>query len=249
MIILSILVWDSPQYTENLLKSLFDEHQISTHPHKVYILDQGSNAETKDVLEKYADKINLITLKENIGFPKGHNLVYQKAKELGDFEYFCPINSDIRFKEDFWLDKLVEKMQSHEKNAIVGCMGLNIISEGARIGHGRIASKEDEENRLFDFVSGCVFLIKSSVIDQIGFFDEIFTPGYFEDADLNFRIKENGFKQALTKIEFDHHYLGQGTSTTKTKAEELHQKYGDFQEKNRQIFLDRWQGKNFMRVK
>ena len=114
MVIISILVWDSPRYVENLLKSLFSDHAISRSPYEVYVVDQGSEQETKDVLARYKEHIHLIELEKNIGFGEGHNLVYKKAQAGPAFDYFCVVNSDIKFTQDNWLDSMMRDLCSDD---------------------------------------------------------------------------------------------------------------------------------------
>ncbi len=245
--VISVLAWDAPRYLENLLASLFETHRIGTTPHHVYVLDQGSHAETKDVLARYADRIRIITLQENIGFSKGHNLVYREAAKSGSFDYFVVINSDIRFGQDAWLDALVNALATDPRVAVTGPMGINIIARGRRAGHGRQATPEEMARHEFDSISGCLCLFRRSALGSDAVFDEVYSPAYFEDTDLNLRLKEKGYRQVWCPLQFEHHYLGANTSTSKVKRDELAAKYGPFQEQNRQLFLKRWRKKGFVR--
>jgi GT2 family glycosyltransferase len=45
-----------------------------------------------------------------------------------------------------------------------------------------------------DYVSGCGILIPCGLWEELGGFDEIFTPAYCEDSDLAFRVRAAGKK-------------------------------------------------------
>ena len=69
--IVSILVWDTPEYVESLLHSMFEAYSAGGMAHEVYVLDQGSQEPTREVLDRYGSHINRIDLERNIGFPGG----------------------------------------------------------------------------------------------------------------------------------------------------------------------------------
>jgi GT2 family glycosyltransferase len=248
--VISILVWDAPYYVENLLKSLFEEYRIGSTPHCVYVLDQGSGFATRRVLRRFRDRVRVIRLKRNIGFPKGHNLIFEEASTTEAFRYFCAVNSDVRFLEDDWLDRMVNVMEADRDVAVSGPVAVNIIDHGERLGHGSIAETADAAAGRFDFISGALCTVRRRVAEERGLFDEVFTPGYFEDADMVFRYLEAGYAQAWCPVKHEHGYLGKrATAERSRKRRELVSEYGAFQERNRHVFLDRWQEKQFMRTR
>lgn len=240
MIIISILAWDAPEYTENLLRSLLVDYKPGHVAFDVYVLDQGSGQPTKEVLNRYSSQINLISLEENIGFSRGHNMIYETAKKKHKFKYFCPINSDVQLQEDCWLDKLVAALEKDPLNAIAGPFGVNIINYGNNLGSGMQASLEEMAKGSFDFISGSICLVRAEVADKLGLFDEAYSPAYFEDVDMNLRYKKADFKLVYCPVMCRHGYLGHMSSTSKVKRKELLSKYGEYQEKNRRLFVERW---------
>ena len=60
----------------------------------------------------------------------------------------------------------------------------------------------DERLKLIGF---CL-MIKKDIINQVGSFDERFSPGNYEDDDISFRIIKNGYRLILCKDTFIHHY-------------------------------------------
>lgn len=53
-----------------------------------------------------------------------------------------------------------------------------------------------KEIKLVDYLSGAAMFIRKSVIDQLGFFDEAFFL-YFEETELAYRLRKNGYRMAL----------------------------------------------------
>jgi GT2 family glycosyltransferase len=59
-------------------------------------------------------------------------------------------------------------------------------------------------------LTGLCLLIDRSVVQRIGGFDPVFNPGNWEDVDLGLRAHASGFRSAIARDVFIHHYGGQG---------------------------------------
>ncbi|MBN1597131.1 MAG: glycosyltransferase [Bacteroidales bacterium] len=232
--VISILVWDSFTYINNLLENL-NEINPSKRDYKVIVLDQGSSERVRSLYNYY--EIDLIQLNRNIGFAAGHNKVYAYAKSKYSFKYFIILNSDSIFTEKKWLDTLTEPIKNGDYD-ITGTIGLKITKST----DGRLA----DDNK-FDFLSGSLLAIKKEVIEEIGLFDEVYTPAYFEDADFILRAKLNKYRIGHIEVGYRHAYIKNESSTSDEKKGILFNKYGDFWKRNQRIFCKRWLWRNFMR--
>ncbi len=242
MVVISILTWDAHEYVTNLLNNL-DTISPGSTPHKIFILDQGSKERTTDAISTFADKSPNCTaefLGINIGFPAGHNLIYEKALDDGPFKYFVVLNSDILFNNHGWLDTLVAFMEKNPRVNIAGPHVLNLQDNGM----GRTATDEEIKQDNFVAVSGCVSIIRSTAVTELGLYDNCYTPGYYEDTDLSYRTRHFGYAIAYVKLDFDHHYLGAQNSTSKRKRIELEAQYGKYVIDNMKRFKSRWESTN-----
>lgn len=241
--IISILSWDTPEYIDNLLNSL-KEHQPSIKSYHIIILDQGSDSKTLEVLRKHNHKqLEIIYNSENIGFSKGHNKIYQYACKKYDFKYFCCVNSDIKIGQDLWLDQLIMPFEKDNNTGITGPAALNLDWSG--VGY-EVGDSELRDGK-FDTISGCMFLTSKTNIEKLGLFDEIYSPAYFEDTDLNMRYKSKGLKLVYIPLAFKHDYLDAVKKTTTEKSIELKEEFGNFHYKNAKIFINRWVKKGLIR--
>ncbi|CUS97599.1 glycosyltransferase family 2 protein [Candidatus Kryptobacter tengchongensis] len=77
-------------------------------------------------------------------------------------------------------------------------------------------------------------LIKRKVIEIIGGFDERFSPGNFEDDDFCLRTVLAGFKIAIAKDVFIHHF---GSKSFNANGRE---KYIHILKQNEKIFVEKW---------
>ena len=239
--IVSILVWDSHTYTKNLLANM--DWAPPGNNTWTYILDQGSDAPTRDLLRDYVPKrtnISARLLGENIGYSAGHNLNYKLALQDGrDFDYFITVNSDIAFGEPLWVDQMVDAMEANPKAALGGPFGYKQCE-------GYIAPCSVAEMRAgrFLFITGAVTIVRARAVRQCGLFDEVYSPAYYEDQDMVNRYQHFGWEQIFTDIPVVHGYLGEMEKVNRQKREDLKLRHGDFALRNQHTFTRRWVGPN-----
>jgi GT2 family glycosyltransferase len=148
--------------------------------------------------------------KINKGFAKAANLGVQKARG----EYLLFLNPDTAILEgDF--KKLLSNIKQQTD---LGVVGLKMVlkdgspqpySFGKKLSlRNAIFHRRDAINRVstrIDWVSGGAMVMRKSLFDKLGGFDEQFFM-YFEDQDLCLRAKDLGFKVELWQdIKILHH--------------------------------------------
>lgn len=206
------------------------------------------NNASKEPIEEYLSTVNykninlnLISNKENLGFPIAINQGITKAKG----KYILIANNDIVVTEG-WLDRMIEVLESDPKIGIVGPIS-NEVSGLQKDNNAKYNSIEEMHKYAADVqqrnkgeilhfprVAFLCTLIKRDVIDKIGGLDERFSPGNFEDDDFCLRAQLAGYKTVIAKDVFIHHY---GSKSFKANGLEEYQKR---LETNRQIFIDKW---------
>jgi hypothetical protein len=168
----------------------------------------------EDAVAALAEECGAIYLRppENLGFGKAHNLAYQRARELGSFHLV--LNPDVHFEAEV-LETLLEVMTAQPDLGVV--MPKILYADGTTqylckrlptpwdlvvrrfapgFAHGvfrRAMERYEFRDRDYDqpmeppTLSGCFLLLRNSVVDQVGLFDERFFM-YMEDVDLVRRI-------------------------------------------------------------
>jgi len=106
------------------------------------------------------------------------------------------------------------------------------------IGHSHMVGRDGDPHafahrfrREIDFGSAACMLIRTELFHELGGFDELYTPGYFEDTDLCFKLHEQGLRtiyQPRSRVVHVQH--GSGTSESARQTMERH----------RGLFVDRW---------
>lgn len=221
--LVSIIIpcYNQIRYTYKCLYSIMKNTDKDITPYEVIIADDVSTDTTKNI-SKYVENIIVNRNTENLGFLKNCNAAAKLAK--GKYIYF--LNNDTEVKENY-LSSLVDLIESDKAIGMVGSKlifsdgtlqeaGGIIWSDGSGANYGR---GDDPENfkynyvREVDYISGAAIMIKKSLWDIIGGFDERFAPAYCEDSDLAFEVRKFGYKVMYQPRSVVIHYEGKSCGT------------------------------------
>lgn len=219
-ILLSILHYNKPEQTLDCLVSLNKLNQTGLDI-KVLLIDNGSKEELAIEKKLYPNiKIEVIRNEKNLGFSGGHNIGFQYGLKNG-FDYVMILNNDTTvdknliqellkpFEKNNSVGVTVPKMyftaghEFHKDRYKKEDLGKVIWYAGGATDWGNIISYhlgvDEIDNGQFDkegeteFASGACMLIKREVLQKVGGFNEKYFL-YYEDGDLNMRIKKAGYK-------------------------------------------------------
>jgi GT2 family glycosyltransferase len=144
-----------------------------------------------------------MTNDENLGFL----LTCNRGAEMAEGKYLCFLNSDTIVTEQ-WLSSMVQALEETCKAGMVGGMLLNrdgTIQDAGwcilRNGWGHpIGRGENPSNGAYtyrretDCVTGACFIVYKEIFEKLQGFDVSYAPAFYEEFDLAYRIKENGYK-------------------------------------------------------
>jgi GT2 family glycosyltransferase len=234
-----IPVYNAFSMTKECLQSLYKTK--SEVDFEVIVVNNASKDGTSKWLEtqkKDQPNLEVITMKENIGFGPATNVGIRRSK--GD--YIVILNNDTVVSTG-WLEKLLEIMEGDPSVGIVSPV-TNFVGEGPQIDPAAkdlspdmtlisdyaisIAERTEikyEPNRLVFF---CVML-RRELIDKIGYIDETYEKGNFEDDDYCLRTRMAGYRLAIAQNSFVFHH----GSTTFKQNRISHDQY---MERNRERF-------------
>lgn len=176
---------------------------IETEPALEVILVDDCPSEP--VTHAIPDSGGLVKLfnRENLGFLLTCNRGAGRARG----RYLCFLNSDTMVTKG-WLRSLVEAFEETSKAAVIGSMLLNpdgsIQDSGWRIlqnGWGYpIGRGGDPRNgaytyrRIVDCVTGACFFVSKKIFVDLGGFDPVYAPAFYEEFDFAFRVQAQGLK-------------------------------------------------------
>jgi GT2 family glycosyltransferase len=200
-----VLNWNGKRFLRKCISSLLNQNYLN---YEVLFVDNASTDDSVDFVRALfgnSSKLRMLSLNQNYGFSKGNNL---GIKSCTKSDYVIILNNDTEVKENF-IDELVNVAEDDPLVASVSC---KILSTNQTVWFSQkftnggfivpfllqtlVGQRIDEISNKFTLNlsnSGCAILLRKSVIDKIGCYDEDFRSNW-EDWDLGYRINLAGFK-------------------------------------------------------
>jgi len=235
-----IPVYNKWVYTAACLRSLAETRCNATF--EVIMVDDQSSDETATRMAEVSGVVYLRNEK-NQGFIGSCN----RGAEVARGHYIVMLNNDTQVL-DGWLDALIETFRRYPDTGIAGASlvypdgtlqeaGGLIFGDGSGWNYGKgdnPARPEYQYTREVDYCSGACIMLKTSLFRDLHGFDTHYTPAYYEDTDLAFRVREQGLKVRIQPDAVVVHHEGITSGT------DLTQGVKQYQAVNREKFLERW---------
>jgi GT2 family glycosyltransferase len=183
----------------------------TTYPDKkIYVIDNASSDDSVSFLKEYYPAVEIIEIKSNKGYAGGYNEGLKKIKA----DYYILINTDVEVTPGF-IEPLITIMENNPGVVIcqpkilslqnrhqfeyAGAAGGFMDLYGYTFARGRILDQYEVDNGQYDsdcdifWAGGACFAMKAAVFHDLnGFYRYFFM--YFEEADLCWRAKQNGYQ-------------------------------------------------------
>ena len=168
-------------------------------PYEVVIVDNGSTDDTCRLLERI-DGANIVRNSANVGFAKACTQGAEQARG----EHLCFLNNDVLLQPG-----ALGTATSNFPDSGVGAVGGKILlangdlqeagsviwADGTAVGYGRGDDPDRPQyqfRRAVDFCSGVFLLTPRSLFQELGGFNSLYSPAYYEDADYCMRVWKRG---------------------------------------------------------
>jgi GT2 family glycosyltransferase len=209
---------------------------------EIILADDMSNDQTSRAAELFPN-LKIVRNTENLGFLKNCNRAARYAR--GDYLLF--LNNDTLVTNG-WLSSLHRLMEQNRSVVIAGSKLLSgdgtlqeaggiLWSDGIAWNFGRGGNPDASEYNYVkevDYVSGACMMVRKTFWEQVGGFDERYTPAYYEDGDLAMQARELGYKVMYQPASMVIHFEGGSHGT------DLNSGLKAYQVNNREIFLEKW---------
>ena len=236
-----IPVYNQWHYTYHCLLSI--RERAGQHAsYEIIVVDDCSHDATQGITT-HIRHISVIRNTRNQGFLKNCNLAARSAKG----KYLLFLNNDTQVQSD-WLRSLVELMEKDDQIGIAGSKliypdgrlqeaGGIIWKDGSGWNYGKFddpAKPEYNYVKEVDYVSGASLMIRKTLWNEIGGFDERYAPAYYEDTDLAFEARKRGYKVMYQPKSVIAHF--EGVSCGKDEQQGIKR----YQAVNRERFVEKW---------
>jgi GT2 family glycosyltransferase len=209
---------------------------------EVILVDDTADAETKELLD-LVNGARIVRNEQNQGYLRSVNRGAAAAR--GQWLVLC--NNDIEVSPA-WLKAMLECAESKDA---VGVVAPKFVSPDGRLseaggimwcdatgvnyGRGDDPTRfQYEYSREIDYGSAAALMVRVELWQEVGGFDERYTPMYYEDVDLCFEARSHGWRVLYEPSAVVVHVEG-GTSGIDPQAG--HKRY---QEINRLKFVEKW---------
>lgn len=177
----------------------------STVAVRIIVVDNASADDSALIIEKEFPHVQLLSLKENIGFGRANNIGMRKAYDAGATHVFL-LNQDARTEPDT-IGSLVDKSKTDNRFGIISPMHLNGSGDaldGNFAGYIVPESSPDlfsdlclqkAQDRIYEteFVNAAAWLLTRHCIETVGGFNPAFFL-YGEDNNYVHRARWRGLK-------------------------------------------------------
>jgi len=198
-------------YSRLCLESLLGSEPL---PAQIVCIDNGS---TDGTVQYLGDRFPALCHAAGIDYAfipnetnAGAITARNQGLEVADQAHVAFCDNDLALRSRNWLRVLTDVLEAREDHGIVGpklvypfepynieCAGVAISPTGRVQYRGRGQAIDDgpfnEPRQVQCLISAC-WLMSRAITDSVGGMDEVFNPAQFEDFDLCYRARENGWK-------------------------------------------------------
>lgn len=227
-----MIVWNQLAFTTDCINSVLKN---TDGEYRLILIDNASDNPTRDYLmsvqRSQGNRVLLVRNDTNLGFIKAAN----QGMQISKAPHLCLLNNDTIVTKG-WLSEMIAIADSSPDIGIVNPSSNNLGQKPAdgepiELFAERFKSKAGTYSELGAAIGFCM-LIKHAVIERIGYFDEIYGMGNFEDTDFSRKAVKDGFRCVRACGAYVYHR--EHTSFNKAKT------FSDDFKRNREIFEFRW---------
>lgn len=195
---LIITTWNGRHLLEKHLPFVFDAIKRCSYACELIVVDDCSSDGTAEYLSRNYPAVKVVRLDVNKGFAGANNA---GAKAAGG-ELLIILNNDVEVTPDF-IDPLVRHFDEQDVFAVGCSIKMRGIRKESGLTRGcfkraflQVEHSWDEYNKGVPvlYASGSAFMCDRKKFMELGGFDTIFDPFYWEDVDLSYRAWKRGYR-------------------------------------------------------
>ena len=197
----------------------FDRH----HCYEVMVIDDCSNDNSLGILDDEFPEVRTEQTPQNLGFQEANNY----AVKLAESKIVMPMNNDIKLDPKA-LHYLAQHFDNKDTFAVSGkifAFDQTTFLYGNRggyfqKGHFHLYEKPPEDDSQTLFACGGAFMVNRQKYLDLGGFDSMYHPLYYEEIDLSYRALKRGWKVHYEPQSIAYHKV-QATITRQEKLRRI----------------------------
>ena len=199
-----ILTWEGMEVLPACLRALAPQLE---HGAELVVVDNHSSDGSAAYVRDHYPHARVIENQANLGFGGGVNVGLRTLLAEQGPEYVVLLNQDTEVAPG-WLAGMLQPFD----DAAVGAVGCKLLypdnktiqHAGSRLEYPRalahhIGWHEADDGQFdlecdIDYVTGAALALRRSALEAVGLFDEGYNPGYYEDSDLCWRLRQARYR-------------------------------------------------------
>jgi len=197
----------------------FDHH----HFYEVMVIDDCSTDNSLEILAKEFPEIRVEKTPQNLGFQEANNYAVKLARS----KIVMPMNNDIKLepKALYYLAKHFDNKDTFAVSGKIFAFDQTTFLYGNRggyfqKGHFHLYEKPPEDESQTLFACGGAFMVNRQKYLDLGGFDSMYHPLYYEEIDLSYRALKRGWKVHYEPQSIAYHKV-QATITRQEKLQRI----------------------------
>ncbi|MGI6680211.1 MAG: glycosyltransferase [Bdellovibrionota bacterium] len=244
-----IPVYNKVEYTKECIETLVRNvspiyFNNKNADYELIVVDNASTDGTEDFLRSIGGSFKYIRNKENLGFSKACNIGAKAA--IG--KYVVLLNNDTHVPP-LWLENLIDFMEATPDAGACGSKlvhgdggtqeaGGIMFRDGTALNFGEYEDPNSYKiNQVceVDYCSGASLCVRKDLWDKMGGLDEeTFSPAYYEDSDLCFQVRKQGYKVYYVPTSILKHF---GNVTSASMPNNF---LAENMKRNKERFVNKW---------
>ncbi|MCX8053449.1 MAG: glycosyltransferase family 2 protein [Armatimonadetes bacterium] len=181
-----------------LVRRFLENNAPSLAKYRLGVVDDASEDGSVEFLRSNFPEVLVVAREKNGGFAAAVN----DGIRATDSDLIVLLNNDVEVNPNF-LDPILPLFEDERVFAIsprIIVPSLGGLDEGAKTGfwrHGIFYTSQLQNpsgTRPILYATGCAAVYRRSHLEELGGFDEAYSPFYWEDADLGYRAWKRGWK-------------------------------------------------------
>ena len=223
-ITLVITNWNGKDLLRECLPSIlkavaFDSKRL----YEIMVVDDCSTDDSLKFLQEEFPNVNRVKTPVNMGFQKANNYGIKQS----DSRLVMPMNNDIKLDED----ALFHLAEHFEQGNVFSVSGKFFGFDGKTFlygnrggyfknGHFYLYEKEPDDKSQTLFACGGAFMVDRKRYLELGGFDNLYHPLYYEEIDLSYRALKRGWEVCYEPKSIAYHKV-QSTITKQEKKRSI----------------------------